>query len=56
MTTDPTYSFWKTRKVVSLKYSVRSVSSRPKRRSGLSEPYFSMASLYVMCGIGVGRS
>ena len=44
MTTAPTYSFLNTRKVVSLKNSVHSVSWMSKRRSGLSEPYFSMAS------------
>ena len=33
-----TYGAWNTRNVVSLKYSVSSVSSTSKRRSGLSEP------------------
>ena len=56
MTTAPTYSAWNTRNVVSEKNSVQSVSSLPKRRSGLSEPYFAMASAYVMRGNGVGRS
>src|SRR5699024_8615430 len=38
ITTAPTYSFWSTRKVVSLKKSVHSTSLMSKRRSGLSLP------------------
>mmetsp|Transcript_13801 Transcript_13801/g.57675 ORF Transcript_13801/g.57675 Transcript_13801/m.57675 type:complete len:231 (-) Transcript_13801:747-1439(-) len=36
--------------------ALTSVSSRPKRRSGLSEPNLSMASAYVMRGNTSGRS
>ena len=38
MTIEPTYSDWKTRNGVSLKNSVRLISSSVKRRLGLSEP------------------
>ena len=38
ITTAPTYGAWKTRNSVAEKYAVQSVSSEPKRRSGLSEP------------------
>ncbi len=38
ITTAPTYGAWNTRKGVEAKYSVISVISRSKRRSGLSEP------------------
>ena len=44
MTTAPTYGFWNTRNPVPSKYCVSSVSSIPKRRSGLSEPYRLIAS------------
>ena len=44
MTTAPTYSCWNTRNVVSLKNSVHSTSSLPKRRSGLSVPKRRIAS------------
>src|SRR5580693_8746305 len=44
MTTAPTYGDWNTRNPVAAKYSVRSVSSQPNRRSGLSEPYRASAS------------
>lgn len=44
ITTAPTYGAWNTRNGVEAKYAVRSVSSSPKRRSGLSVPYRSMAS------------
>ena len=45
MTTAPTCSAWKTRKSVCPRSSrVRSASSHPKRRSGLSEPKRAMAS------------
>src|SRR5581483_1047809 len=38
MTTAPTYGAWNTRNPVPEKYPVRSVSSVPNRRSGLSDP------------------
>ena len=44
MTTAPTYGAWNTRNSVPAKYSVRPVSSQPKRRSGLSEPNLAIAS------------
>ena len=56
MTTAPTYSLWNTLNGVSLKYSARLTSSHPKRRSGLSDPQRSIASAYVMRGIGVSSS
>ena len=43
MMTAPTYGAWKTLNGVSLKKSVTSMSSYPKRKSGLSDPYLSIA-------------
>jgi hypothetical protein len=51
MTTAPTWGAWNTRNGVSAKYAVRSTSSRPKRRSGLSDPKRVIASAYVIVGI-----
>ena len=44
MTTAPTWGAWKTRNEDCAKYPVRSASSQPKRRSGLSEPNLAIAS------------
>ena len=43
---------WKTRNGVSAKYSVKSTSSQPNRRSGRSMPKRRIASAYVIRGIG----
>src|SRR5580692_8808336 len=56
MTTAPTYGAWNTRNSVPATYSVRSASSQPNRRSGLSEPYRAIASAYVILGSGLGTS
>ncbi len=50
ITTAPTCSAWKTRNPVPAKYPVRSASSSPKRRSGLSDPYRDIASANVIRG------